>query len=213
MFPESQRAAGVRGRMPNNLWGSLPAELSNRITLMVRDRVYEHGVRCDAMLQMVTSVRQLNHSFADCMQPLRYMLCPLQNPHHANSFVKGVILAAWDQIIRGAPLLCPFYSSLYTTVYMGCTNKPPGNQAERYYNALASRLKELVREGTVAPINTKTEEVAWLLLFLYHVFRYLDRYYVQRMSYPRLTLSLKHWYNEATTGLPSLAPPLKTHDL
>ncbi len=195
--------------MQNALWDSLPAELANRVTLMVRDRVYEQGVSSVATLQMLAKVRQLNHSFADCMQPLRYLMCPHNSPYHAKSFVKGVILAAWDQIIRDAPLLTSFYSSLYTTVYTGCTLKSPWNETERYYHALASQLKELVRNGTVAP--TKIEEVTWLLLFLNHVFKYLDRYYVKRMSYPKLALSLKHWYNEAA-GLPTLAPPYQSHD-
>ena len=181
--------------MEHALWDSLPEELANRITLMVRDRVYEYGVSCNATRQMLANVRQLNHSFANCMQPLRYLLCPVHNSHHAKSFVKGVILAAWDQIIRDAPLLTDFYSSLYTTVYTGCTFKSPWNETERYYNALATQLKEQVRNGTVAP--TKPEEVTWLLRFLYHVFRYLDRYYTRRMNYPKLTWSLDDWYKQA----------------
>jgi len=181
--------------MAQDLWDALPVELATRITLMVRDRVYEQGVRSDATLQMLTNVRQLNHSFAKCMQPLRYLLCPHHNPHHAKSFVKGVILAAWDQIIRDAPLLTPFYSSLYTTVYTGCTLKMPMNETVRYYDALATQLKELVQNGTVTP--TKPEEVTWLLRFLFHVFRYLDRFYTRRMSYPKLSWSLDDWYQKA----------------
>lgn len=179
-------------------WEALPEELASRVMFMVRDRAYKDlAIGSDASTARLRALFQLNHAFHDCMQPLRYLLCPLDNPHHAKSFVKGMFLAANDQICRGAPLITPFYSHLYGTVYTGCTRKAPNNLTESYYEALESQMKALVLNGTIS--FDKVEERSWFFLFIYHVFRYIDRFYVVRLMLPKLQWSLRHWYQEAAS--------------
>ena len=119
------------------------------------------------------------------------------------------------------------YSSLYTTVYTMCTQKPPNNWSENLYqnyceaikDYLSSRilphikekhdesmLKELVRAALPARVPIPAARVPtpltraappppqvrrWqnhtlMIRFLSHVFKYLDRFYVKRLSLPEL---------------------------
>ena len=120
------------------------------------------------------------------------------------------------------------YSSLYTTVYTMCTQKPPNNWSENLYqnyceaikDYLSSRilphikekhdesmLKELVRAALPArvpipaararrPANARPappppqvrrwQNHTLMIRFLSHVFKYLDRFYVKRLSLPEL---------------------------
>ena len=181
------------------LWDSLPDELALRIQLVVRDRAYEADSDASNHLaftrKCVQIVSQLNHAFYDVVMPVRYLLCPRHNPYHAKSFVKGVYLYATFQITNHAPLTTDFYSHLYSIVFHGCTRKGAENETERYYAALESQMKTLVRNGDIN--LTSPEERGWLLLFIGHVFKYLDRFYVKRLLLPKLDWSLEHWYKEA----------------
>ena len=122
------------------------------------------------------------------------------------------------------------YSSLYTTVYTMCTQKPPNNWSENLYqnyceaikDYLSSRilphikekhdesmLKELVRAALPArvpipaaprapdaPLTSRAappppqvrrwQNHTLMIRFLSHVFKYLDRFYVKRLSLPEL---------------------------
>ena len=120
------------------------------------------------------------------------------------------------------------YSSLYTTVYTMCTQKPPNNWSENLYqnyceaikDYLSSRilphikekhdesmLKELVRAAPPArrpipaarfptPLTSRAappppqvrrwQNHTLMIRFLSHVFKYLDRFYVKRLSLPEL---------------------------
>jgi len=143
----------------------------------------------------VQIVSRLNHAFYDVMVPVRYLLCPHSSPYHAKSFVKGVYLYTTYQINNGTLLQTRFYSHLYGIVFHGCTRKGAANETERYYAALESQMTTLVRNGAIN--LTSPEERGWLLRFIYHVFKYLDRFYVKRLLLPKLDWSLEHWYKEA----------------
>jgi len=180
------------------LWESLPDELALRIKLMVRDRAYEGDV--DAWSSpnpknQVQILSRLNHAFYNLMVPVRYLLCPPSSPYHAKSFVKGMYLFTTYQINNGALLQTRFYSHLYGIVFHGCTRKGPLNETERYYDALEKQMKALVHNGDIN--LTCPEERGWLIRFMYHVFKYLDRFYIKRLSLPKLEWSLEHWYQEA----------------
>ena len=140
------------------------------------------------------------------------------------------------------------YSSLYTTVYTMCTQKPPNNWSENLYqnyceaikDYLSSRilphikekhdesmLKELVRAARLparfpipaaprapdAPLTSRAappppqvrrwQNHTLMIRFLSHVFKYLDRFYVKRLSLPEL--------KEVGDQVPM--PPLRLHPL
>lgn len=66
------------------------------------------------------------------------------------------------------------YTLMYRSVYKCCTQKHPFNQSERIYKALRDHRSLL---SVLSPEN-KTRAI----LFLEHVFKYLDRFYVKRVD-------------------------------
>jgi len=91
------------------------------------------------------------------------------------------------------------YSALYTTVYTMCTQKPPNNWSEQLYNYYCEAVKEYLTARILPRIREKHDEFMlrelvrrWenhklLVRFLSHVFKYLDRFYVKRLSLPELS--------------------------
>merc|ERR1719271_2402119 len=90
------------------------------------------------------------------------------------------------------------YSSLYTTVYTMCTQKPPNNWSEHLYNNYCDAVKDYLSARILPRIKEKHDEAMlqelvrrWenhklMIKFLSHVFKYLDRFYVKRLSLPEL---------------------------
>jgi len=91
------------------------------------------------------------------------------------------------------------YSQLYTTVYSMCTQKPPNNWSEQLYNNYCASVKEYLSVRVLPRIRAKSNEAMlrelvrrWenhklMIRFLSHVFKYLDRFYVKRLSLPELS--------------------------
>jgi len=91
------------------------------------------------------------------------------------------------------------YSKLYTTVYTMCTQKPPNNWSEQLYHNYCEAVKEYLTNRILPRIREKHDEFMlrelvrrWenhklLIRFLSHVFKYLDRFYVKRLSLPELS--------------------------
>jgi len=90
------------------------------------------------------------------------------------------------------------YSMLYTTVYTMCTQKPPNNWSEQLYNNYVEAVKDYLSARILPRIREKHDEYMlrelvrrWenhklMIRFLSHVFKYLDRFYVKRLSLPEL---------------------------
>jgi len=90
------------------------------------------------------------------------------------------------------------YSKLYTTVYTMCTQKPPNNWSEHLYNNYCDAVKDYLSARILPRIREKHDETMlkelvrrWenhklMIRFLSHVFKYLDRFYVKRLSLPEL---------------------------
>tara|TARA_B110001452_G_C15227376_1_gene425335 strand:- start:1697 stop:2398 length:702 start_codon:yes stop_codon:yes gene_type:complete len=90
------------------------------------------------------------------------------------------------------------YSNLYTTVYTMCTQKPPNNWSEHLYNNYCEAVKDYLSSRILPRIKEKHDEYMlrelvrrWdnhklMIRFLSHVFKYLDRFYVKRLSLPEL---------------------------
>jgi len=91
------------------------------------------------------------------------------------------------------------YSALYTTVYTMCTQKPPNNWSEHLYNNYCEAVKDYLSGRILPRIKEKHDEYMlrelvrrWdnhklMIRFLSHVFKYLDRFYVKRLSLPELS--------------------------
>jgi len=91
------------------------------------------------------------------------------------------------------------YSALYTTVYTMCTQKPPNNWSEHLYNnycdavkdylsvRILPRIKERHEEQMLNELVRRWENHKLMIKFLSHVFKYLDRFYVKRLSLPELS--------------------------
>lgn len=79
-----------------------------------------------------------------------------------------------------------------------CTQKPPNNWSEHLYNNYCDAVKEYLQARILTRIKEKHDESMlkelvrrWenhklLVRFLSHVFKYLDRFYVKRLSLPEL---------------------------
>jgi cullin 1 len=90
------------------------------------------------------------------------------------------------------------YSNLYTTVYTMCTQKPPNNWSEHLYNNYCEAVKDYLSARILPRIKEKHDDIMlrelvrrWenhklMIRFLSHVFKYLDRFYVKRLSLPEL---------------------------
>ena len=90
------------------------------------------------------------------------------------------------------------YSALYTTVYTMCTQKPPNNWSEHLYNhycdavkdylsaRILPRIKEKHDEAMLTELVRRWENHKLMIKFLSHVFKYIDRFYVKRLSLPEL---------------------------
>ena len=90
------------------------------------------------------------------------------------------------------------YSALYTTVYTMCTQKPPNNWSEQLYNNYCDAVKDYLSARILPRIKEKHDESMlrelvrrWknhqlMIKFLSNVFKYLDRFYVKRLSLPEL---------------------------
>ena len=84
------------------------------------------------------------------------------------------------------------------TVYTMCTQKPPNNWSEHLYNNYCDAVKDYLSARILPRIKEKHDEAMlrelvrrWenhklMIKFLSHVFKYLDRFYVKRLSLPEL---------------------------
>mmetsp|Transcript_19398 Transcript_19398/g.41007 ORF Transcript_19398/g.41007 Transcript_19398/m.41007 type:complete len:752 (+) Transcript_19398:221-2476(+) len=91
------------------------------------------------------------------------------------------------------------YSKLYTMVYSMCTQKPPNNWSEPLYKNYCDAIKDYLTARILPRIKEKHDESMlkelvrrWdnhklMVRFLSHVFKYLDRFYVKRLSLPELS--------------------------
>lgn len=91
-----------------------------------------------------------------------------------------------------------FGPALRSTVYTMCTQKPPNNWSEHLYNNYCDAVKDYLSARILPRIREKHDETMlkelvrrWenhklMIRFLSHVFKYLDRFYVKRLSLPEL---------------------------
>ena len=149
----------------------------------------------------------LCRAFADALFKYTLAFTHLTHPYHPTKFVDGVL-----RVIYSVPCVdfariigTPFYTYCYNTVYKGCTTgvhpKEPferrRNLSESYHYALRAVLTHKLKDGTIP--WTPGGECEAPIRFLMNIFKYLDRFYVKRLSLPPLT---KHVQEAYTAGEP-----------
>lgn len=109
-----------------------------------------------------------------------------------------------EAIGNGHEITTDHYTMLYTFVYTTCTQKPPHNWSEKLYNMLLRRARAA---GEKYAVGTSEREV-WIR-FMAHVFKYLDRFYMKRLTLGNLKEVLER---EMTNGVP-LAKKIKLQQI
>ena len=157
-------------------WESLPLELQDHI--LWRLGMYNRDARL------------VSKAFAAKLRRWLWLSCPTKHPGFSGHFVEGLlrfsaeaITLAYDEKVA-LPRIVPSdaYSQLYTRVYTACTYRPPNNKQHELYSTLFDKVRDLAMDGTLSDMTGKKREV--FIRFLDHVFKYLDRFYVKRLSLP-----------------------------
>jgi hypothetical protein len=86
------------------------------------------------------------------------------------------------------------YSTLYTWVYEGCTQKPPLNHTATYYHLLPRMLTDMLR-ARVIPWKGLDAVHLHMRLFC-NLFKYIDRFFVKKWSLDELPVCLERAYLE-----------------
>ena len=185
----------VDGPFANGLWESLPEELGLKIATL-------------AMLgsrpERARAFRLLNRAFAEAFRPLALCTLPISHPRHCEHFVNGVVGIACMCALNDVRVGSDLYTCFYTTVYTGCTQKPPANLSERYYEWLsASSCWMCTALGDERVTEDQQRKV---LMLIRAIFGYLDRFYVKRLSLDTLSALLTKAINVRNVALEF--PPL-----
>tara|TARA_Y100000389_G_scaffold204725_1_gene259217 strand:+ start:972 stop:1622 length:651 start_codon:yes stop_codon:yes gene_type:complete len=109
-----------------------------------------------------------------------YVQPPPYEPGRGNQCVPALQAAYIEK--HGRPICTTQqYSEMYTTVYTMCTQKPPHNHTVALFQFLqdeSAKVAYLFKPGSM-------KRCVWIDFF-FHLFRYIDKIYVKRMSYPEL---------------------------
>lgn len=171
-------------------WESLPLELQDRIVCDL-DRVIicrDYKILQQERLQeCFSNARLISKAFAAKLRHWLWLFCPTKHPGFADHFVEGLLrftakaFTYWYKH-QVSTISTGFYSLVYTRVYEACTNKPPHNKSEALYNALFDKVRDLATDGTLADMTGAKRNR--FLRFHMHVFKYLELFYLRRLSLP-----------------------------
>ena len=175
-------------------WEDLPPETADLIVqaLVRRLRFLEEDDSRDATHR----ARLISHAFRDAVGYL-WKLHPPRMPNSnvlridaAPDFVDGLLRYTADVLTGGHIITERTYSILYTTVYTWCTQKPPNNASETLYYSLGEVTRALVAEGALRQLDT-VQKRDRLVCFVEHCAKYLNRFYVKRLSLPEVGVVLR----------------------
>lgn len=175
---EAEEAAVV------GLWASLPDDIIVQIIkyaledwTLIAGGTASRGPRS---LHKLLRLRTLNRAFAQAFHTMALCQVPLRFRNHAECFVEGVVRQAVKAVRNAGPgMTTDMYSCLYTIVYFGCTTKSPDNMSGPYYKQLEKIGMVLERVLGDEVVLTEGEKHGFKSLVT-SIFRYLDRFYVQR---------------------------------
>ena len=177
-------------------WASLPQELQERVLWLLSRMLFLPGLDSEHFC----GTRLVNKSFAAQLRSMLWIFCPGMHPGFVEHFVEGLMrytaegVSLWykDETYY---FTTPVYSQLYSRVYIVCTYKPPHNKSEGLYYALYHNVVKLVKDGTLADITGEKRDL--FIRFLTQVFKYLDRFYVKRLSLPDVRANLVEAFQAA----------------
>ena len=170
-------------------WSSLPQELQEHVLWLLSHMRLYLGLDYEHFC----GTRLVNKSFAAQLRSMLWIFCPGMHPGFVEHFVEGLMRYTAENVsLLYKDKICyfttPVYSQLYSRVYAVCTYKPPHNKSEGLYCALYHKVVKLVKDGTLADITGEKRNL--FIRFLAQVFKYLDRFYVKRLSLPDVRANL-----------------------
>lgn len=179
-------------------WEWLPLELQERI---VQD--LDKNIFCPFSRERFLNARLISKPFAAQLRHWPWLFCPATHPGFVDHFVDSVLryVAKLVTMLHSGKVPAndlknvAVYSSLYSRVYDACTMKAPNNKSHGLYCALSEKVHSLVQDGTLADIEGVLRVV--YIRFVGHVFKFLDRFYVRRLSLPELKPHLEAAFQSA----------------
>jgi len=179
----------------NGLWESLPEELGYKIATLAM---------LGSEVGSAREFRLLNRAFAEAFWPLALCTLPITHPRHSEFLVRGVVSIACMSVLNGVRVGSDMYTHCYTTVYNGCTQKPPHNLSWCYYEWLSASSATL--HTALGDQRVTEDQQRKILMLIRAVFSYLDRFYVKRLSVGTLSVLLTKAINVRNAALEF--PPL-----
>ena len=151
--------------MPNTVmaadWNSLPIELQKLVIQQIYvDTIHWHRA----------GLRRLCKAFAEELYDGAW-----ERSRNPFIVVKGILELCARTIRTGEKMTTHLYSMIYSTVCAHCTRKHPGNMTHELYTQLVKQIPEYIREF-------EGEKRMLFSRLVSHGFKYLDRFYVKRLS-------------------------------
>ena len=187
LHDEGEVSGGEEAEEEVGLWASLPDDLVVKIIKYTLEdwTLLSGGGRSSRTrsLNKLLRLRTLNRVFAQAFHTMALCQVPLHFLNHAACFIEGVVRQAAKAVRNAGPgMTTDMYSYLYTVVYFGCTGKAPNNMSGPYYEQLEKLGVVLERVLGAQAVFTEGEKQGFKGLVT-SIFRYLDRFYVQRFYY------------------------------
>jgi len=160
----------------------------------VHDGTQSYRMTPDERIERLRDFRLLCRVFADRLKPALAMNSSPMAPGHAEMFVEAALRLVFDPPIslHRALISSHTYEFLYSAVYTGSTQKIPHCQAERYYLLLGRVLTRLLKTRAIPWKGI--DGVAQEMRLVFHIFKYIDRFYVKRLSLPGISEHLRKAY-------------------
>lgn len=175
----------------NGLWESLPEQ---ELGLKIATHVAMNADMRTKNAPELCKFRLINRAFAEAFRAPVLCTVPITHRRHAEWFVKGVVTIACTSALHHVRMSTDMYTHVYTTVYTACTQKPPGNLSEDYYNWLMVSAHTMYT--VLGDHHISEEEQRKMLVFIRAVFGYLDRFYVKRFTLDTLSVVLTNEINK-----------------
>lgn len=130
-------------------------------------------------LDLAKTLRLVSRKFSQLISP--FCICmAMPNAEMRTKMIIGKTIHGFKKQVSTSDFLL-----MYQSVFHYCSNKPPFNQSELIYNSVQNNQAIL----KILPTQDNTHAVA----LLERIFKYLDRFYVNRLCLPRIReLLLNH---------------------
>ena len=168
----------------------LSEELEEHIAQLLARQLYRDTCLYDVEFRhTVYKARTLNWTFWRAVGRLWQLFGPKQKipsetheyalrPDAAESFVEGVMRFHCRRLLEGIPLGSMAFQSIYNIVYDACSVRHPYSLSEAFHSAIPVVGRRLFADGPLRQLPVEQRDKFQNLV--YHMFRFLDCYYVPR---------------------------------